>query len=71
MGAECAVSNTLQGVNEVEMAVTSCCCVTTERQKLVMSIRNCVELKKPQKKGRKEEETEITNTKNIDPSKGA
>jgi DNA-binding transcriptional regulator LsrR (DeoR family) len=47
--AECAVSNTLQGVNKVEMVVTSCCCVTKERQKLVMRITNCVELKKPKK----------------------
>jgi len=41
--AECAVSNTLQDVNKVEMAVASCCyCVTKERQKLVMRITNCV-----------------------------
>ena len=57
MCTECAVSNTLQGVNKVEMAVTSCCCVTEERQKHVMRITNCVELKKQKKKGRKEEET--------------
>jgi hypothetical protein len=44
---ECAVSSTLQGVNEVEMAVTSCFYVTTERQKLVIRIRNCVGLKEP------------------------
>jgi DNA-binding transcriptional regulator LsrR (DeoR family) len=43
---ECAVSNTLQGVNKVEMAVTSCCFVTKGRQKFVMRITNCVELKK-------------------------
>jgi len=51
--AECAVSNTLQGVNKVEMAVTSCCCVTKEQQKLVMRIMNCVELKKPKRKAEK------------------
>ena len=48
--AECAVSNTLQGVNKVEMAVTNCCFVTKERHKLVMRITNCVALKKPKKK---------------------
>ena len=70
--AECAVSNTLQGVNKVEMAVTSCCCVTKERQKLGMRITNCVELKKPKKKRQKRGgNIEITNTKrNFDPSKG-
>ena len=71
--AECAVSNTLQGVNKVEMAVTSCCCVTKERQKFVMHITNCVELKKPKEKRQKiGRNIEITNTKrNFDPSKGA
>lgn len=57
MCAECVVSNTLQGVNKGEMAVTSCCSVTRERQKLVMRIMNCVELEKQKKNGRKEEET--------------